>query len=140
MPGRSPVLQERTRRNIFTVEVLTDQYLLIYTFIMPQAVGKDIGRLVAIFHALSDKTRLRIIACLKDGEQCVCDLTEMFKTGQSRLSFHLRVLKEAGLVRDRPEGRWIYYTLNEETLEELHELMDWIGKTRPRSTKRECCP
>ncbi|MEX5219661.1 MAG: metalloregulator ArsR/SmtB family transcription factor [Nitrospira sp.] len=140
MPGRSPVLQEGTRTNILTVAVLTDQYLLIYTIIMPQVVGKDIGRLVAIFHALSDKTRLRIIACLKDGEQCVCDLTEMFKTGQSRLSFHLRVLKEAGLVRDRPEGRWIYYTLNEETLEELHELMDWIGKTRPRSTKRECCP
>ena len=140
MPGRSPVLQEGTRTNILTVAVLTNQYLLIYTIIMPQVVGKDIGRLVAIFHALSDKTRLRIIACLKDGEQCVCDLTEMFKTGQSRLSFHLRVLKEAGLVRDRPEGRWIYYALNEETLEELHELMDWIGKTRPRSTKRECCP
>jgi len=140
MPGRSPVLQEGTRRNIFTVEVLTDQYLLIYTFVMPQAVGKDIGRLVGIFHALSDETRLRIIACLKDGEQCVCDLTETFKTGQTRLSFHLRVLKEAGLVRDRPEGRWVYYALNQETLEELHELMDWIGKVKPRSTKRECCP
>ena len=107
---------------------------------MPQAVGKDIGRLVTVFHALSDETRLRIIACLKDGEQCVCDLTEMFKTGQSRLSFHLKVLKEAGLVRDRPEGRWIYYTLNEETLEELQDLMNWIGKaTTTRSAKRGCC-
>ncbi len=107
---------------------------------MPQAVGKDIGRLVTIFHALSDETRLRIIACLKDGEQCVCDLTEMFKTGQSRLSFHLKVLKEAGLVRDRPEGRWIYYMLNEETLEELQDLINWIGKAAPpRSAKRGCC-
>jgi ArsR family transcriptional regulator, arsenate/arsenite/antimonite-responsive transcriptional repressor len=107
---------------------------------MPQAIGKDIGRLVTIFHALSDETRLRIIACLKEGEQCVCDLTETFRTGQSRLSFHLKVLKEAGLVRDRPEGRWIYYTLNEETLAELQDLVNWIGKAAtPRSAKRGCC-
>jgi ArsR family transcriptional regulator len=101
--------------------------------------AKDVGRLVTIFHALSDATRLRIIACLKDGEQCVCDLTDTFKTGQSRLSFHLRVLKEAGLVTDRPEGRWIYYALNEDTLDELQDLMNWVSKPALRSAKRECC-
>jgi len=101
--------------------------------------AKHVGRLVTIFHALSDETRLRIIACLKDGEQCVCDLTDTFKTGQSRLSFHLKVLKEAGFVTDRPEGRWTYYALNEETLDELQDLMDWVSKPVPRSTKRDCC-
>lgn len=104
-----------------------------------KGTAKDIGRLVTIFHALSDETRLRLIACLKDGEHCVCDLTETFRTGQSRLSFHLKVLKEAGLVKDRPEGRWIYYALNEETLEELQDLMDWINKPAPRSARRDCC-
>ena len=104
-----------------------------------KGTAKDIGRLVTIFHALSDETRLRLIACLKDGEHCVCDLTETFRTGQSRLSFHLKVLKEAGLVKDRREGRWIYYALNEETIEELQDLMDWINKPAPRSARRDCC-
>ena len=104
-----------------------------------KGTAKDVGRLVTIFHALSDETRLRIIACLKDGEQCVCDLTDTFQTGQSRLSFHLKVLKEAGLVTDRPEGRWIYYALNQETLDELQDLMSWINRPAARSTKRDCC-
>lgn len=102
--------------------------------------AKNTRRLVTIFHALSDETRLRILACLKDGEQCVCDLTDTFQTGQSRLSFHLKVLKEAGLVKDRPEGRWIYYALNEDTLEELQDLMNWMSGPAPRSAKRDCCP
>ena len=67
---------------------------------------------VSLFHALSDETRLEIMERLKEGEQCVCDLTDALKTGQSRLSFHLKVLKDAGLITDRPEGRWIYYSLN----------------------------
>jgi ArsR family transcriptional regulator, arsenate/arsenite/antimonite-responsive transcriptional repressor len=104
-----------------------------------KGTAKDVSRLVTIFHALSDETRLRLIACLKDGEQCVCDLTEAFQTGQSRLSFHLKVLKEAGLIKDRPEGRWIYYALNDETLEELQDVMDWISKPAPRSARRDCC-
>jgi ArsR family transcriptional regulator len=104
-----------------------------------KATAKDVSRLVTMFHALSDETRLRIIACLKDGEQCVCDLTDTFQTGQSRLSFHLKVLKEAGLVTDRPEGRWIYYALNEKTLDELKDLIDWINRPAPRFTKRDCC-
>jgi ArsR family transcriptional regulator len=75
-------------------------YKTAMTQTISKATAKDVGRLVTIFHALSDETRLRIIARLKDGEQCVCDLTDAFQTGQSRLSFHLKVLKEAGLVRD----------------------------------------
>ena len=77
-----------------------------------------------MFHALSDETRLLILEQLKDGEQCVCDLTEAFKTGQSRLSFHLRVLKDAGLILARPEGRWMYYSLNADGMEELQDVMN----------------
>ena len=90
---------------------------------------------VQIFHALSDDTRLRLIEKLKDGEQCVCDLTESFKTGQSRLSFHLRVLKEAGLIIDRPEGRWIYYALNQDAVRELEDLVGWLKEPGPRGTR-----
>ena len=66
-------------------------------------MAKPIADVAKVFQALSDETRLLILERLKDGEQCVCDLTEIFKTGQSRLSFHLRVLKDAGLILARPE-------------------------------------
>lgn len=77
-----------------------------------------------LFHALSDETRLELLDRLKQGEQCVCELTDALQTGQSRLSFHLRVLKEAGLIHDRPEGRWIYYSLNREGLDDLEDFLD----------------
>jgi ArsR family transcriptional regulator len=67
--------------------------------------------LAARFHALSDPTRLGIIQRLLTGERCVCELTDSLAAAQPRLSFHLRVLRDAGLVRDRRAGRWIYYTL-----------------------------
>jgi ArsR family transcriptional regulator len=76
-----------------------------------------------LFHALSDPTRLELLERLKTGEQCVCDLTDLMHTGQSRLSFHLKVLKEAGLIDDRREGRWMYYSLNPGVIEELEELV-----------------
>jgi ArsR family transcriptional regulator len=94
---------------------------------------------VSLFHALSDETRLVIMERLKDGEQCVCDLTDALKTGQSRLSFHLKVLKDAGLITDRPEGRWIYYSLNVETLEELKEVVQSLQGSRPEVGSSSRC-
>ena len=84
-----------------------------------------------LFHALSEPTRLQILEQLKDGERCVCDLTEMFHTGQSRLSFHLRVLKDAGLIQDRPEGRWTYYSVNSEGIKELESFVKMLQESRP---------
>lgn len=95
---------------------------------------------VSLFHALSDETRLEIMERLKESEQCVCDLTDALKTGQSRLSFHLKVLKDAGLITDRPEGRWIYYSLNAEALEELVEVVQSLRGSRPRvGSSSRCC-
>lgn len=82
----------------------------------------DLYRAVALFHALSDSTRLSILEMLRSGERCVCDLQDELDAAQSRLSFHLRVLKDAGLVSDRKEGRWSYYTINPEALGEVHDL------------------
>ncbi len=89
---------------------------------------------------LTHQPRLRILERLRDGEQCVCDLTETFHTGQSRLSFHLKVLKDAGLVHDRPEGRWIYYSLNQKGLDELEECISQMKKVAARSNSgSKCC-
>lgn len=71
------------------------------------------------FHALSDETRLEIVAMLSHGERCVCELQSALDAAQSRLSFHLKTLKDAGLVSDRREGRWVYYTLNREILDQI---------------------
>lgn len=87
--------------------------------------------LAQVFHALSDETRLGILARLTHGERCVCELTDELDAAQSRLSFHLKVLKEAGLVSDRREGRWMYYTLNPDVLAEAGvTLGQWptVGK------------
>jgi ArsR family transcriptional regulator, arsenate/arsenite/antimonite-responsive transcriptional repressor len=64
------------------------------------------------FHALSDPLRLQVLNLLRSQELCVCDLCEALNVTQSKLSFHLKTLKEAELVRSRQDGRWIYYSLN----------------------------
>jgi ArsR family transcriptional regulator len=100
----------------------------------------DTGRSARLFHALSDETRLGILQRLRLGERCVCDLTDALDAAQSRLSFHLKVLKDAGLVTDRREGRWMYYTLNQEALSEVAESIEALA-SEPSAAERKngCC-
>lgn len=99
-----------------------------------------IGRAAEWFHALSDETRLEILERLSSGEQCVCDLTDALQAGQSRLSFHLKTLKDAGILQDRRDGRWVYYSLNAETINEMSEFVKSL-RTRGSgsSAKSQCC-
>ena len=98
----------------------------------------DTTRAARLFHALSDETRLAILDCLRACERCVCELTDHLDAAQSRLSFHLRVLKEAGLVSDRREGRWMYYTLNPDALNEAAELVQTLAAPQ-RERGAGCC-
>jgi ArsR family transcriptional regulator len=72
--------------------------------------------LITIFKALSDETRLRVIKLLEEGELCVCDITAALDMSQPKVSFHLSTLKDAGFIRDRKQGKWIHYSLNESDL------------------------
>lgn len=81
-------------------------------------------QMVAVCHALSDETRLAIVKRLAGGERCVCDLQDLLDASQSRLSYHLKTLKEAGLISDRREGRWAYYSLVPGALEPVVEFME----------------
>lgn len=99
----------------------------------------DLTRAAALFQALSDQTRLSIIQRLRFGERCVCDLTDALDAAQSRLSFHLKVLKEAGLVTDRRDGRWMYYTLNTDALAEVSELVDAMASAPSAAERRSGC-
>jgi ArsR family transcriptional regulator, arsenate/arsenite/antimonite-responsive transcriptional repressor len=95
---------------------------------------------VTLFHALSDETRLALLDQLKGGERCVCELTDVMKAGQSRLSFHLKVLKDAGLLLDRREGRWMYYSINSDAIEELEELVDTLKRAAKSAVSAgRCC-
>jgi len=99
----------------------------------------DITRAAALFHALSDETRLEIIQRLLDGEKCVCDLTDALDAAQSRLSFHLKTLRDAGIVSDRRAGRWVYYTLDREAFGEIEEVVRSIKPSRRVATSSSCC-
>jgi ArsR family transcriptional regulator len=68
--------------------------------------------LVAIAKALADPTRIRIIAALRNGELCVCELVDALDISQSSLSSHLQICRQAGVLATRKEGRWIYYSLS----------------------------
>jgi ArsR family transcriptional regulator len=105
---------------------------------MATSVDTRTTRAVDLFHALSDETRLEIVELLRKGERCVCELTDSLDAAQSRLSFHLRVLRDAGIVRDRKDGRWVYYELEPDAFEEIEVL---VGAMKPRHQARTkaCC-
>ena len=100
--------------------------------------ARQAARLADLFPALSDPTRLRIVAALRQGEQCVCNLTGLLDAQQSRLSFHLKTLKDAGLVLDRREGRWIHYSLVPEAFEEVCLALEELSKAA-KASAAACC-
>mgnify|MGYP000877084282 FL=1 len=74
---------------------------------------------VKIFKALSDTNRLKIIKLLKGGELCACELTVALSNSQSTVSHHLSVLKSAGMIKERKEGKWSYFRLSDGAIIEL---------------------
>ncbi|MBF2066801.1 MAG: winged helix-turn-helix transcriptional regulator [Calothrix sp. C42_A2020_038] len=90
------------------------------------------------FHALSDPLRVKVIELLRQHELCVCDLCDTLGVTQSKLSFHLKNLKEAGLVRSRQEGRWIYYSLNLAQFVVLEQYLAEFRRFSPILPAR-CC-
>ena len=96
----------------------------------------ELGQVARRFQALSDETRLRVVEMLTEGERCVCELQDAVGAAQSRLSFHLRVLRDAGLVNDRRQGRWVYYSLRPEVLE---DMASWLQDHRPPETSWTPC-
>jgi ArsR family transcriptional regulator, arsenate/arsenite/antimonite-responsive transcriptional repressor len=94
------------------------------------------------FQAVAEETRLRIVQLLAGGERCVCDLQEELDAAQSRLSFHLKKLKDAGVVSDRRDGRWVYYSLVPESLEEMRAFLGEVksqGEWVPARDDGTCC-
>jgi ArsR family transcriptional regulator, arsenate/arsenite/antimonite-responsive transcriptional repressor len=72
--------------------------------------------LLTDFKAFSDETRLRILALLEKGERCVCEIVAALQMDQPRISFHLKVLKKAGILKERKEERWIRYSIRDDDM------------------------
>jgi len=75
------------------------------------------------FSALGDPIRLRILGELVEGQRCVCELLEEIGVAPNLLSYHLRVLRDAGLVEASRRGRWVDYRLAPEGLDALREAI-----------------
>ena len=103
---------------------------------MVTALQTDARRLAEKFQALADPTRLRVLRFLVRGEHCVCELQDHVRAQQSRLSFHLRKLKDAGLIEDRREGRWAYYRIAPEAFASLSNVLLETAGAEPA---RACC-
>ncbi|MDX2096154.1 MAG: metalloregulator ArsR/SmtB family transcription factor [Leptolyngbyaceae cyanobacterium bins.59] len=105
---------------------------------MAKAVSLPSDLVVAGFHALSDPLRVSVVELLREKELCVCDLCDALNVAQSKLSFHLKALKEANLLRSRQEGRWIYYSLNLPQFVALEQYLSEFRRYSPMLPARPC--
>lgn len=96
--------------------------------------------MVARFKALADPLRLEVIELLRSQEMCVCDLCDRMDIAQSKLSFHLKTLREAGLISARQDGRWIYYRLNSAEFGELEDYLSTLHQLSPQRPASPCSP
>ena len=78
--------------------------------------------------AVADPNRLRILACLKKGEVCVCDFTSVLDISQPAVSQHLRKLKEAGIITERKVGTWKHYRIHEEQTELMRDVLATVNE------------
>jgi ArsR family transcriptional regulator len=105
---------------------------------------KKINELTDYLKVIADANRLKILCLLKDGERCVCDIYEPLALPQNLISHHLKVLKEAGLVLSRKQGKWVHYRINESKLINLNSLYLTLLEKSPeainsdKETKQEC--
>ncbi len=91
---------------------------------------------VGIMESLSDPIRINILELMMNGEICVCDIVKVTGLSQSKISYHIKILKDSGLVSDRQEGRWVYYKLD---LEVLSDIQNWMSNLIQSSKNKRNC-
>jgi ArsR family transcriptional regulator, arsenate/arsenite/antimonite-responsive transcriptional repressor len=94
----------------------------------------DVARLSQVLKLLGDKTRLTMLAILKQRECCVCEFLEVFEMSQPSISQHLRKLKDLGVVKEARRGQWIYYSLN--SAGDLYPVIEDILEHTPEQTEK----
>ncbi|MNI16190.1 HTH-type transcriptional repressor AseR [compost metagenome] len=102
--------------------------------------------MITVLKLLADRTRLTILALLKDGEYCVCDLVDILHTTQPNISQHLRKLKSAGLVQESRRGQWAYYSITIDNKPYVQAVMSEVtlpnhikANVNNKCTTNDCC-
>lgn len=90
-----------------------------------------------IFKAFCDTKRQRILDILRGGERCACVLMDQMDMGQSAISYHMKILCEAGVVESRQEGKWIYYNLSRQGIQNASRILDELQE--PLNEKNCVC-
>lgn len=99
-------------------------------------MAEPIDNITEIAQALSDASRVRAVMALRKQELCVCQLIELLDLAPSTVSKHMTILKQAGLVETRKEGRWVYYRLVEAGVDSaVAQALRWVVETLSRSTQ-----
>ncbi|MFE5321643.1 ArsR/SmtB family transcription factor [Paenibacillus sp. NPDC056579] len=101
---------------------------------------EQINEIAENLKLLGDKTRLTMLAYIKERPLCVCDIVELMETSQPNISQHLRKLKSAGIVNETRKGQWIYYSLNIDDKPYIQEILDRIPSLKEKIDliKNEC--
>ena len=92
----------------------------------PKNLQTEYAGYSAVFKALSDETRLKILDILSCGELCACKILENLHITQPTLSYHMKLLCDCGLVRSRKEGSWIHYWINKDRVADITLFMDTL--------------
>lgn len=89
---------------------------------------------VNFFKCLSDETRLNIVTLIAENKElCVCDLIEKLQLSQPKISRHLALLRAAGLLQDRRQSQWVYYSINPKLANWCYEILDILKTVQSQS-------
>lgn len=99
----------------------------------------DTKRTAAMFKAFCDENRIRILQMLCSGEKCGCNILEEMKVTQPTLSHHMKILCDSGVVVGRKEGKWMHYSISEEGVKRMVEIIGQLTDVQVGEKKQSCC-
>ena len=117
---------ESTRRTLDRLYDDPDDRLASLSDLMADDTELEASR--AVFKALSNEHRIRILEALRDGELCACEIQVVLDAPQSTVASHLRELKDAGLVNTRRRGKWTYYRIGDTAVLQLLDIADALAE------------
>ena len=99
----------------------------------------DERKTAAVFKALCDENRIRILKLLTGGEKCACKLLDELSVTQPTLSHHMKILCDSGIVSGRKEGKWMYYSISEQGAETARNLLRELTTVSCNCKAEPCC-
>lgn len=102
-------------------------------------MGFDAKKSAAVFRALGDENRVKILCLLSTGEKCACKLLEELEITQPTLSHHMKILCDSGIVSACKEGKWMYYSISGSAGEYLNKCVEALLSQTETADRRSCC-